>query len=413
MTMTLKTALLATAALATFSTAVQAEALLDLKSLMENLKIRDAVSQASVLVPNGYRIKPTADAAPADGAAVEEPYVEVKTSGYIKTGFIVSDIKDGPAGPGFDKSRDFDVEGGVNVKGSVQSALGEVGVTVQAKWDINESGDNAAGFALRDEGLIGFWQFADTMKLEAGRGNAGRLENGIDKNTRRLWTFGNRRVRAENAGANFFDRDRYNAFMGLAYASGPMTLTVRAHDASRGVGGTGNSSLDDDALGVSAKGTFTGEMISLEMSGGYWGQDDARTLALPLQVGVKWLAGVGTELNIIDGIPISIGAQMGRLHNGTKSTKVSTSIGFTLTEDITAGIGAGWTRISNVPVGSLTEINHTEKVLHGEIYYAPMSYLIVGLEADYYKDGKPTVGPNAALSNNDGFTAAVVSRYSF
>jgi hypothetical protein len=406
---TIKTTLFAAAAMTAASTMAHADELSDFKALIEALTTRDATAHAAVNVPRGFKIHPTADAAPADAAAeVEEPFVEVKTSGYIKTGFIHSDIKDGSP---LDKSSDFDVEGGVNVKGSVQSALGEVGATIQAKWDIAESSTNAASIALRDEGLIGFWQFADTMKLEAGRGNAGRLENGIDKNTKRLWTFGNRRVRSENAGAGFFDRDAYNAFMGLAYASGPIQVTVRAHDATRGV--TGAAGSDDDALGGSARGVYTSDLFALELAGGYWGQSNAKNLPLINQIGVKWLAGVGTELDFISGLPISLGFQTGKLHNGTKTMKISGSVGFTLTDTITAGVGAGWTKISAVPVGSVTEINHKEKVIHGEIYYAPMSYLIVGLEADYFKDGKPKVGVPAALLNNDGFTAAVVTRYSF
>ena len=387
----------------------RADDLSDLKALINALTAKDANNMASVNLPTQYRIHPTADAAPADGApAVEEPYVEVKTTGYIKTGFIFSDAYDGGR---LDKSRDFDVEGGVNVKGSVQSPLGEVGATIQAKWDIAESSTNAATIALRDEGLIGFWQFTDTMKLEAGRGNGGRMENGIDKNTKRLWTFGNRRVRSENAGNGFFDRDMYNAFMGLAYASGPMQLTIRAHDATRGI--TGAAGSDDDALGFSAKGLFTGEMISLEAAGGYWGQSDAKYLPVVNQTGVKWLMGAGAELNFIPGVPFSIAAQTGRLHNGTKSMKVSASMGFTLTDEITAGIGAGWTKISGVPAGSAVELNHKEKYVHGEIYYAPMSYLLVGLEADYLKDGKVKNNPVTALRSLGGFTGAFVTRYSF
>jgi hypothetical protein len=403
---TIATALCAIAALTAVSASSRAEALLDLKALMESLHIRDVLSAAELQVPKGYSINAAADNAPVE--AVEEPFTEVKVSGYIKTGYIYSQIRDGSP---LDNSSDFDVEGGVNVRGSVQSALGEIGTTIQVKWDIAESTNNAGTIALRDEGLIGFWQFVDTMKLEAGRGNAGRLENGIDKNTKRLWTFGNRRVRSENAGNGFFDRDAYNAFFGLAYASGPLTLTVRAHDATRGITGAGGS--DDDAVGVSAKGSFTGELISFEAAGGYWGQSNAKNLPLVNQTGVKWLAGLGTELNFIPGLPISIGAQTGRLHNDTKALKLSASVGFTLTDNITAGIGAGWTKISNVPVGSLTENNHTEKVLHGEIYYAPISQLLIGLEADYYKDGRPLVGLAPAISSNDGFTAAVVTRYSF
>jgi hypothetical protein len=397
-------AIFSTVAAAAIASSAQADSLSDLKAAFEALNFTDAAYQAGVHAPKGFNVSPTADAAPVeDVAAVDEPYTEIKTSGYIKAGYIFSGVKDGVAP--IDNSSDIDVEAGVNVKGSVQSSIGEIGVTVQAKWDIAESSTNAASFALRDEGAIGFWQFTDAMKFELGRGNAGRLENGIDKNTKRLWTFGNRRVRAENAGNGFFDRDAYNGFLGLAYASGPLAVTLRVHDATRGVtDGAGRNGYDDDAVGASGKALFTSEMINLEMAGGYWGQDDAKTLPIARQTGVKWLAGVGTELNFIPGIPVSIGAQTGRLHNGAKQYNVSTSLGFSLTDTITAGLGAGLKKISNAPA---VADNRTEKVLHGEIYYAPMSQLIIGIEGDYYDDGLPS------LTSNDGFTGAFVGRYSF
>jgi hypothetical protein len=418
---TIKTAFYSTVALAAVSTAAHADALADLKSLIAKVNDSDALYQAAVQVPRGYSISPTADSAPADAAAavaVEEPFVDVKVSGYIKAGYIYSQIRDGLPNYGsganvrpHDSSSDFDAEAGVNVKGSVQSSLGEVGTTIQAKWDIAESTNNLATTALRDDGFIGFWQFADTMKLEMGRSNGGRLENGIDKNTRRLWVFANRRVRSENAGNGFYDRDMYNGFMGLAYASGPVSFTVRGHDATRGVGGGG---FDDDAIGVSAKGAFTSDMINLEVSGGYWNEDDAGTLSIDKQTGVKWLAGAGTELNFIPGVPVSLAAQAGKLWSGADMYNVSGSIGLTLTDSITAGIGAGLKKVSNSP--TLAD-NRTEKAITGGIYYVPLAQMTIGLEADWLDDGRPSVGSGAGLSalspSNDGFSGAVITRYAF
>jgi hypothetical protein len=404
---TLKTALFVSAALAALSTSAHSESLVDLKSIFEAISIRDVASQNALQIPTSFKIHPAADASVEE--AVEEPFVEVKTSGYIKTGYIHSEIRDGSP---LDDSSDVDVEAGLNVKASVQSSVGEIGVTVQSKWDIAESGNNLATPALRDDGIVGFWQFADTMKFEMGRGNAGRLENGILKNTRRVWTIADRRVRAENAGNGFYDRDAYNGFLGLAYASGPVTLSMRLHDATRGV--TGPTGSDDDALGASAKAVFSGELITFEAVGGYWGQSNAKNLPVPIipvtstlptsQTGVKWLAGVGTELNFIPGLPVSIGAQMGELHNGAEQMNVSASFGFALTDNISAGFGAGMKKVKNSP--ALAD-NRTEKVINGGIYYAPISQLIIGLEADWLDDGRP------AATTNDGLTGAVVSRFNF
>ncbi len=394
---TIKTVILASAAFVAVSYNAHAESLVDLKTIIESLSKRDVVTQTSLGIPTGFKIYPAADASAEE--AVEEPFVEVKTSGFIKTGYIYSEIKDGsPA----DNSSDIDVEAGLTVKASVQSPAGEIGVTVQSKWDIAESTTNFASIALRDDGIVGFWQFADTMKFEMGRGNAGRLENGILKNTRRIWTIADRRVRAENAGNGFFDRDAYNGFLGLAYASGPLTFNMRLHDATRGV--TGALGSDDDAMGASSRATFSSDMINFEAVGGYWGQSNAKNLARTSQTGVKWLAGVGTELNFIPGLPVSIGGQLGELHNGAEQMNVSASFGFALTDNISAGFGAGMKKVKSSP--TLAD-NRTEKVINGGIYYTPMSQLIIGLEGDWLDDGRPSA------TTNDGLTGAVVTRFSF
>jgi hypothetical protein len=408
MTKTFKTAILATAACVGFSSWAHADILTDLKAQIVALTNNDAMGVIAPQFPRGFRIHPAADSAPAD-AAVDEPFIDVKTSGYLKSGFIIADYATASVLKTATHSKsDFDAEAGVNVKGSVQSTLGEVGVTIQAKWNLDPNVNNAVkAFSLRDEGIIGFWQFVPTMKFETGRGNGGRMENGIDKNTRRLFSFANRRVRSENAGNGFFDRDMYNAFMGLTYAEGPITLQLRGHDATRGIGGGGVNS-DANALGGSAKAVYAGDVIGFEASGGYWGQDTASNLAITSQTGVKWLAGVGTELNFIPGVPLSIAGQMGELHNGTQMLDVSGSVGFTITDTINAGLGGGWKRISNMPVGIAVNTqfeNHEELAVTGGVYYSPMSYLSLGIEGDWLNDNRPAMA--------QGFSGAFVSRLSF
>ena len=409
MTKIIKISLLATAALTAVSALAHADGLSDLKSVMEALKIRDVFSQYAVQIPKGYTIYPAADSAPADtGAPVDDIFNEVKISGYIKTGFIYSDVKTGtPLTP----QRNFDTEAGLNVKGSVQSSLGEVGASLQMKWDIAEAVNNGASFALRDEGFVGFWQFADTMKLEMGRSNYGRIENGIDKNTRRIWTVANRRVRQENAGNGFFDRDAYNSFAGLAYTSGPIALNIRAHDATRGV--TGALGSDADALGLSAKAIYTGEAISFDAAGGYWTDGSASNLAIASQTGVKWLAGVGTSIDAIPGVALSFGGQIGQLHSGANMWNASGSVGITLSDTVNMGFGAGIKNISGQP-GVITNgdlSDHTEKVVVGGLYYSPLTALILGVEGDYLDDGK--AAGFATNPHNDGLTGAIVARYNF
>jgi hypothetical protein len=404
---TLKTILFATVAISAISTSAHADGLSALKSAMIGLKHRDAVSHASTQVPDGFVIFSTADAPTTDSTgAVEEPFVEVKVSGYIKAGYIYSQITDTPPVGSLapkDASADFDGEAGATIKGSVQSTLGEVGGSLSMKWAVAESLDNA--ISLGDDGFSGFWQFVDTMKFDIGRGQAGNLENGIEKNTRRIWTTAHKRVRPERAGNGFFDDKAVNMYMGVTYASGPVTLSFRAHDATRGVvDALKFSGYDDDATGVSAKGTLNTDMINFEVAGGYWGEDNANILPVAKQTGVKWLAGAGAEINAIEGISISLAAQTGELYSGATMWNTSGSLGFTLSDSVTAGVGAGWKKVSSSP--SLAD-NRVERVINGGIYYAPLANMLIGVEGDWLDDGKP------ALTTNDGYTGAFVTKYSF
>jgi hypothetical protein len=407
---TLKTTLCATVALTALTTVAQADGLSNLKAAMKSMTKHDAASKIGTQVPDGFVIYSTADAPATDATgAVEEPFIEVKVSGYIKGGYIYSDVKTTPPAGSLapkDASQNFDGEAGATIKGSVQSTLGEVGGSLSMKWAIAESLDNAV--SLGDDGFSGFWQFADTVKWEVGRGSSGTLDNGIEKNTRRIMTSAHKRVRQERAGNGFFDDKAVSFYTGLAYASGPVSFNVRVNDATRGVVDAGKfAGYDDDAIGISAKGALTSDMINVEMSGGYWGQDNADVLPLKLRTGVKWLAGVGTEINAIEGVSISIAGQMGELHNGAKTSNLSGSLGFTLTDDITAGIGAGWKKVNNSPAGSPAESDHIERVINGGIYYAPLANMIIGVEGDWLEDGK------TAAHSNDGYTGALVTRYSF
>jgi hypothetical protein len=407
---TLNTTLCATVAFTALTTVAHADGLSNLKAMMQSVTKRDAVSKIGTQVPDGFVIYSTADAPTTDATgAVEEPFIEVKVSGYIKGGYVYSQVKTTPPTGSVapkDASQNFDGEAGATIKGSVQSTLGEVGGSLSMKWAIAESLDNAV--SIGDDGFSGFWQFADTVKWEIGRGSSGTLDNGIEKNTRRIMTVAHKRVRAERAGNGFFDDKAVSFYTGLSYASGPVSFNVRVSDATRGVLDAAKfAGYDDDAMGVSAKGLLTSSMINVEMSGGYWGQDNADVLPLKLRTGVKWLAGVGTEINAIEGVSISLAGQMGELHNGAKTSNVSGSLGFTLTDDITAGIGAGWKKVSHSPVGSPAESDHIERVINGGIYYAPLANMIIGVEGDWLDDGK------TAAHSNDGYTGALVTRYSF
>ncbi len=375
-----KMALLGGAALAVSAAGAQADDLSDLKAQIESLNARVATMEAAPSVPVGYQlltiregsqpvipgfevlrkdalamgnsatvisILPTADAPAA---------TEITWSGYARAAIAYHD-------DGGDGDADLDVyaRGQIKVTGKTETAVGEVGATVEFRG--NFDGQRIRGVGGNHDVYIeqawGWW--AMTPELTLGGGFAGSLGNigyGYDGACNCYYT--------DNADVGLNPGD--TSQMRLTYASGPFTAAIALEDATgTGQSFSGSGGSGDNSLGAAGEIKYAGDMFNGEISG-YFRQDAAGGDD-PFGVG----AGIGFALGDIANL--SLGAQMGQYNNGQEFWRASALASVNLSDEVHAEVAAGYTD-QNYSGDSVTGI------LAG-IYYDPVSQLTIGLEAEY------------------------------
>lgn len=409
----MKTALLATAAFAAVTTSASANELADLKAQIEALNARISQVEAAPSVPAGYQLVSITKGqalkfgldsdvdAPATlisvlPAADAPAGTVVSISGNVKAALYFSNDKFG-AGRGLDGiwgtaddvlpskrngDNDLDVRasGGLTVAGVTDTAVGEVGAKISLVVGHNSV---TGGDSIGQDGFWGYWEFADGMKIGGGRDGSLASVSGIESKTSRhfVGAFDGRTVQGGNGD---------DAQIRLSYSSGPLGFAVAVEDASRGVAGLVAPDADDDALGFAGEVTYAGDMFSLELAGGFWGDDDANSL---VNTGKKHQVGLGAGFNVSEGIALSTGAIMGKRHNGEKFWNVGASTRLSVADGISFELGAGYGKDGGVKATDVL----------GGIYYSPVSQLVIGLEGGWSK-----------RSNKEGGAAAAfVTKYSF
>jgi hypothetical protein len=417
----MKTALLATAAIAAVATSANANELADLKAQIEALNARISQVEAAPAVPAGYQLVSITKGqalkfgldSDVDGpatlisvlpAADAPAGTVVSVSGSVKAGLVYSQVDDGEAPtlavagvdingnglftdagdrapvaatPGnLDNSLDVDTGAAITIAGVTDTAVGEVGAKVN--FDFTYAENSNGGMGLDADGWWGYWEFADGMKLGGGRDGSLAGVGGIETNTKRLFTS----AHGTHPGAGD------QAQIRLSYASGPLGFAVAVEDASR----TAALDGDDDALGVAAEMTYAGDMFSLELAGGMWGEDD-----LSNSGNQKMIVGGSVGFNVAEGVSLTMGSHYGKFHNGNSTWAVSGSAKAAIADGIELNLGAGHRRTK---AGATTKTN----TVVGGIYYSPVSQLVVGLEADWFSE---------TGSKTDGATVAFVTKYSF
>jgi hypothetical protein len=400
----MKTALLATAAIAAVASSANANELADLKAQIEALNARISQVEAAPAVPAGYQLVSITKGqalkfgldSDVDGpatlisvlpAADAPAGTTVSISGSVKAGLVFSQVDDGVAAdlngdgdfldPGeaaiLDNSLDVDTGAGITIAGVTDTAVGEVGAKVNFDFSYRESTDGQMELAA--DGWWGYWEFADGMKLGGGRDGSLAGVGGIESNTKRLFTS----AHGTHPGAGD------QAQIRLSYASGPLGFAIAVEDATRNT----LAANDDDALGVAAEMTYAGDMFNVELAGGMWGDDDA--VSSPNQ---KYQFGAAVGFNIADGVKTTLGAAIGKRHDGVKVRGVSGSASAAIADGISIEMGAGWKKLGTVKTTAVV----------GGLYYSPVSQLVIGLEADWFRESG---------SANDGTTVAFVTKYSF
>ena len=397
---TIKFALLGTAALAAVSVSAQASTASDiaaLKAQVEALSAQVAANEAQTSVPAGFQlvtvsqqpaivvpgvgsvgrdvttiaIVPTADA-PASTV--------IQWSGFARAALVYRDAADnvaanpttGPVFLGSDKiTVDVKARGQINVVGKTDTAVGEVGaqMSVRGNWDA-DGGFNGGNAGALVSNAWGWWKMTPDLTLGGGfNGSLSAIGYGYDGACSCYYT--------DRANGNYTSLNGDVAQMRLTYASGPMTVAVAIEDGH-------NTALalpvaNVNALAVTAKVSYTGDMFNAAVSGGY--EPNYGVAGAP-EASYVVSAGVGFGLGDVG--KISANATIGSLqfvNDNLWRASILGSLNISDQAHVELAYGhAHWDRYSATVLG-----NDQDSVLAG-LYYEPVSQLTIGLEGEWIKN---------------------------
>jgi hypothetical protein len=385
----MKIALLGTAALAAVSVSARADNLSDLKAQIEALNARVAAVETAPAVPAGFALMTvgTADALVIPGLDVDKNYgttahqigimptadvdapasTVVQWSGFVRAALVYSGneapdttsvTSSGTFYNGFDRA-DVKARGEIKVVGKTDTAVGEVGAQMKLRADWGATGGiNRGNVNVVSPNAWGYWRMTNELTLGGGMdGSLSGIGFGYDGACNCYYT--------DNAKAGFGKPDGVYggdpAQMRLSYASGPMSAAIAIED---GI----NTSVN--TFGVAAEIKYSGDTVSGEISGGYWGD--------PSVVGLEeaWIVGAGVGFALGDMAKISAAAGLGSDHG--------------LTDDFWKANILASVNLSEAAHAEVA-FNHFESDVVGAdqnaylagVYYDPVSQLTIGLEGEY------------------------------
>jgi hypothetical protein len=387
----LKIALLGTAALAAVSVSARADDLADLKAQIEALNGRISQLESSPSIPAGYQLLSVseADAIIIPGYGVDKDFgskatnigilptadvpasTNIQWSGYVKSGLVYTrhSDRDNIVSSGTQaldsKTLDVVAKAGLKVVGTTETAVGEVGVrvTLQTASAWTAGGHNGNGGTVTDDGYWGWW--AMTPELTLGGGAQGSLagnDSGFD-GKEGIEFFGD-----GSGGYNHNGKDP--AQIRLSYASGPLAFAIALEDE--------NNTATNSALGVAGEMKYSGDTIGFELNAGYW--DNAISAN-----DSNWTLNAGANIGLGDIATLSIAAGVGEdaniSGNADRYAKVSAWTNFTLSDAVSAQMGASYKDVKAV-AGVRGDIFS----FGAGIYYSPVSQLKLGLEGIYTRE---------------------------
>jgi hypothetical protein len=445
---TMKMALLAGAAVAVSAAAAHADELTDLKAQVEALNARVAAMETAPSVPTGYQllaiskgeaaqvpgmlgsdrdrvhddratiisVMPTADA-PAG--------TTISWSGYVRAAIIYAGADADltaklklPNGTSFkaklsaNSDDDWDVKarGQLRVVATTDTAVGEVGVELKMRADMNGNGPGDVYMKT----AWGYW--AMTPELTLGGGYAGSLGNigyGYDGACTCYYT--------DNADLSFDPGDTTQ--MRLSYASGPFSMAVAIEDSGLNNGfGNDNNYVNGQNLGVAGELKYSGDAFSGEISGVYRSVnsddytvnggfiDSFTNNSYTPDIEALWQVGIGVGFNMGDIASLSLAAALGQ----GPTTEVNSN------GDIVSSypVKNDWWGVTGLASANLSDAVHAEVGLGykhregdgrkgvidpdtgnqwkyagfdydtwgvlGGVYYTPVDQLTIGLEGEWY-----------------------------
>ena len=327
---------------------------------------------------------------------------------------------------GDDSDLDILVQSRLAVAASTDTAVGEVGVSMELRANFNGNGTGDAYF----NSAWGYWAMTPELTLGGGySGSLGNIGYGYDGVCQCYQT---------DFGDAFSLNPGDTTQLRLSYASGPFSMGVALEDGgSQGALGNGddNSNPNYDQLGAAGEIKYSGDMFSGEISGVWRGVDnDSYTLPASWieapELDDTWQIGAGVGFGLGDIAKVSVGAAMGS--GPTTSTDegiidaavplqndwwgVSGALIFNLTDEFSAELGAAYkhreteqglvVETEGVDGTGYWEFNGTDYdiwAVAGGLYYTPVEQLTLGIEGQWQTSESDTSGD--LLSSLTGKTA--------
>ncbi|WP_421695378.1 hypothetical protein [Aestuariivirga sp.] len=438
-----KMALLAGAAIAVTGAAAHADELQDLKAQMEVLNARVAAMETAPAVPAGYKLLTVSKGEALQVPGLDQSNQDRFSQGNRSTIISVMPTADAPAGTtiswsgyvraaivytGNDDSAEFQRSTRANTAGSwtkgtgtanhekfsnntddwdvkargqlrvvatTDTAVGEVGVELKLRADMNGNGSSDVYVKT----AWGYWAMTPELTLGGGySGSLGNIGYGYDGACSCYYT--------DNADVGFDPGDTTQ--MRLSYVSGPFSAAVAIEDASLQNGDGENDKVNSDNLGAAGEIKYSGDSFSGEISGVYRavnGEDyDSANLGYNADVDNLWQIGAGVGFNLGDIASISLAAAMGE---GPYQT-VNDSTG---NIDNSFGVNNQWWGVSGLATANLSDTVHAEAgagykhregddfkttgwnydgfeydtyAFLGGLYYTPVDQLTIGLEGEWF-----------------------------
>jgi len=389
----MKLALLGTAALAAASMSARADDLSALKAQIEALQADVAALQAAPSVPAGYSLMTMSesDRIVVPGLEIRDSNALSKTattigvlptadvpastviqwSGSVRAAVVYHDYEDG--GTDYNELH-LKARGRLDVTGTTDTAVGEVGASMSIYGDFDNNMVNDTGFTTNSADVYmdyawGWWKMTPELTFAGGyNGSLATIGYGMRKINDAYISRGSVAV----DGGDFTQ-------LRLSYNSGPLGVAVALEHTDED--NNPGWSTDGSPLGVAAEITYAGDVFNAELAGfvrdaGGWGD------VTQSQIGL----GLGFKLS--DMFDLSAAGSFGNNVFFTEADgdqnigdgwEISAAIVATLSDSVAAEVGAGW---SSYDANGAEDDTDTFAVAGG-VYWSPVSQLKTGVQASY------------------------------
>ena len=423
----MKLALLGTAALAAVSVSARADNLSDLKSQIEALQADVAALQAAPSVPAGYSLL-TMSEAPAivvPGLEVRDSNAKSATvntigvlptadvpastviqwSGSVRAAIAYTDVDYSYASYTDYNELHLKARGRLDVTGTTDTAVGEVGAAISFYGDFDNNMTGGTGFTTNSTSVYmdyawGWWKMTPELTFAGGyNGSLATIGYGMRK-------INDAYISRGTVGVDGGDFTQLR----VSYNSGPVGVALALEHTDEG---DNLASYAGGPFGVAAEVTYSGDMFNAEIAG-FLRDADSNYAAAGGKVTQSQI-GLGLGAKLSDMFDISAAGSFGNNvwytdGNGEQwigdGWEVSAAIVATLSDSVSAEIGAGWSSYDyDFAAGDTTD----RVAVAGGVYWSPVSQLKMGAQASWVSVDETL----ATEQESDTLKAAFVTWWNF